>query len=472
MHFKKGSLYLMAAWAITLLTGYLYNFWLTHRFSQGTYGDYQVVTSVLVWMEIVVINGLPYTIQKFIGSHEKQAGAILRTALILQLWVAVCLFAVSFITAPWIAALFKSPSYTYFFRVAFFDVLFLGFYHLLQAYQNGEKQFGKQALLIVLYAVGKLIVGVSLVLIFGSLTSVLLANIAASILGVIWGGILLGNRHLKPGYPSMPLIRFTIASLGFLWLLYLLFSIDLWFVKVYLHSEASGYYGLAGMLARAPYFLCIGVSATMLPTLATALSNGDFSKARHLFQQANQFLWLLLAPVGVLMVIFRYDIISSLFKPEYAPAAPVTAVLVWGMIALAFFFLNATLLNADHRPWLSFILVGATVILDVVLNAVLVPAYGVSGGALSTSLSCLLGSVVSYIFVLKKFRVVMPVVSFLRITGVAAGVGVLAGVSGIHGGWAIPAMIAAMGLYLGILFWIGELSRKDIEEIFGGEPRS
>ena len=52
MHFKKGSLYLTIAWAITLLSGYIYNIWLTHRFSQAMYGDYQVVMSVLLWLEI------------------------------------------------------------------------------------------------------------------------------------------------------------------------------------------------------------------------------------------------------------------------------------------------------------------------------------------------------------------------------------------------------------------------------------
>ena len=471
MHFKKGSLYLMIAWAVTLLTGYLYNFWLTHQFTQEVYGDYQVVISILAFLEIVVINGLPYTIQKFIGSHEEQANAILRTALLLQLWVAGGLFIVSFIAAPWIAVLFKSPNYIYFLRIAFFDVLFLGFFHLLQAYQNGEKQFSKQARLIILYTMGKLILVVSLVLIFGSLTSALVANIGSSILGIIWGFIFLGRRDLKTSYPAMPLIRYAVASLGFLWMLNLLFSVDLWFVKIHLNSAVSGTYGLAGMLARAPYFLCIGVSSTMLPTLATALSKGDLSKTRYLFRQAIQFLWLLLAPVGILMVVFRHDIISFLFKSEYAPAAPVAAVLVWGMIALAFLFLNTTLLNADHRPRLSFFLVGGTVVLDVILNAVFVPVYQEMGGAWSTSLSCLLGLIISSLFVFKRFRVIISGISFYRITGVALCVGVLAEISGIHGGWALPAMVVAMAFYLGILFWIGELSSADLEEIFGGDIR-
>ena len=468
MNFKKGSIYLMIAWAVALVTGYLYNIWLTHRFSQSVYGDYQVIISVLVWLEIVVLHGLPYTIQKFIGSHEEQADAILLTAIYLQLWVAVLLFILSYAAAPWIARALKSVNYTMYLRVAFCDVLFLGFYNLLQAYQNGQQQFGRQSMMIVLYVVGKLAAGVLLVLIFGSLISALLANIVASILGILWGIVFLGRRSLKIRYPARPLLRFTRASLGFLLMLYLLFYIDLWFVKVHLHSAVSGYYGLAGMLSRAPYFLCIGVATTMLPTLSAALTGGELDQAKHLFRQAIQFLWLMLAPIGVLMVIFRNDIISILFKAEYAPAAPVMAVLLWGMIALAFFYLNTTLLNAAHKPRLSFFLVGAMILLDVALNAVYVPRYGVMGGAVSTSFSCFLGMMVSAVLVFRRFRVALSAASFLRITGVAAGVGILAILTGLRGIWAIPAIIVGIVLYLAILFWWGELSRRDIEEIFGG----
>ena len=469
MHFKKGSLYLTFAWAAAMLSGYLYYFWLTYRFRQAVFGDYQVVMSVLTWLETVVINGLPYTIQKFIGSNEKRAGDILKTAFRLQLWVAGLLFSAAFLAAPWIAGLFKNPGYSLYLRVAFCDILFFGFFHLLLAYQNGSKKFGKQALLFVIYAVGKLLAGVSLVLITGSIIAALAANSAASVLGIVWGILFLGKIEVKADYSAGPLMRFTWLSLSYLLLLNLLFSIDLWFVKYHFTSAVSGYYGLAGMLARVPYFLFMGVSMTMLPTLSTALANGDLENACRLFREALQFLWMFMAPVGVLMVAFRKDILSVLFKADYAPSASIMAILVWGMIALAFFYLNTTLINADHRPRLSFGLVGATVVTDVALNIILIPRFHVHGSACATALSCGLGLALSAVFVYRRFHILMPGVSFFRISAAALGVGVMARFSGAAGPVAIPVMIAALLCYFGILFLIGELNLHEVFNHTGKE---
>jgi stage V sporulation protein B len=462
MHFKKGSLYLTLAWAAIMLSGYVYYFWLTYRFKQAVYGDYQVVMSVLLWLETVVINGLPYTIQKFIGSDENKAGGILKTAFKLQLWIAGLLFTAAFLLAPWISGLLRNASYSLYLRVAFCDILFFGFFHLLLSYQNGTKKFGKQALLFAIYAIGKLVAGISLVLITGSIIAALVANSVASILGIIWGVLFLGKVDLKIDYPAGPLMRFTWLSLSYLLLHNLLFSIDLWFIKYHFTSAVSGYYGLAGMLARVPYYLFMGVSMTMLPTLSTALANRDLESTRQQFRQALQFLWVFMAPVGVLMVAFRHDILAVLFKSDYAPSASIMAVLVWGMIALAFFYLNTTLINADHRPWLSFSLAGATVFIDVLLNITLIPRFGVHGGAYATMLSCGLGLALSTIFVYRRFQVLISGPSFFRISAAALAMGILAHFSGAAGKTAIPVMIIALLCYFGMLFLMGELSIREL----------
>ncbi|MBN1779902.1 polysaccharide biosynthesis protein [bacterium] len=466
MNFKRGSLYLMGAWAAALIFGYLYNFWLTHRFSQAVYGDYQVVISILFWLEIVVINGMPYTIQKFLGSETAHSGDILKTAFRLQLLVAASLFLLAFAAAPFIARIFKANSYSFYLRLAFVDILFLGFFHLFTAYQNGVRHFGKQALLIMLYALGKLIVGVVLVFVWGNLNAALAANVAASIIGCLLGVLFLGRFPNAESYPAGPLIRFTMPSLGYLLLLNLLFSIDLWIVNFYLKSAVSGYYGLAGMLARAPYFLFIGVSITMLPTLSVGLSRGDLASVRHMFRQALQFLWLLMAPTGMLVTVFSRDIMAVLFKPEYAPAAPVLAVLVWGMIALSFLFLNTTILNADHQPGLSLLVVGGTVILDVILNMACIPRWGVAAAPLCTVAACTAGLGVSAILVFRRFRVAIPGRSFLKISVTAVIIAGLAWISHIRGPWIFAAIPACLALYTGLLILFGELSRRDLEEIF------
>ena len=131
MSFRRGTVYLTAAWSVVVLTGYVFNVWLARTFTADQYGVYGVVMAVLVWIEIVIINGLPYAVQKFVASDSENAGAILHAAGRIQAVVAVILFAVSYLAAPLIAAFFRDARLTWLFRLAFVDILVYGFFHLL-----------------------------------------------------------------------------------------------------------------------------------------------------------------------------------------------------------------------------------------------------------------------------------------------------------------------------------------------------
>ena len=107
MNFKRGTFYLIVSWTVLLFTGYVLNVLLARYLGPKSYGIYGLVMSVLLWIEIVVINGLPYAVQKFISSDESRSGAILWTAGQMQFVVSVILFGISFALAPLIASFFK-----------------------------------------------------------------------------------------------------------------------------------------------------------------------------------------------------------------------------------------------------------------------------------------------------------------------------------------------------------------------------
>jgi O-antigen/teichoic acid export membrane protein len=63
MDLRKGTLFLILAWAVVLVTGYGLTLVLARLLTREALGDYGLVMSVLVWLEIVVINGLPVAVQ-------------------------------------------------------------------------------------------------------------------------------------------------------------------------------------------------------------------------------------------------------------------------------------------------------------------------------------------------------------------------------------------------------------------------
>ena len=236
MSMKRGTLYLVAAWSSMMLTGYILNVWLGRYFGPEGYGIYGLVISVLMWMEIFVITGLPYSVQKFIASNEEEADSILWTAFQFQFVFTLGLTAICLVIAPLLASLFEDTRLNGYFRVAFLNVFFYGMFHIFVSFQNGKRRFGKQAWLLVIYSTGKLCFVLLFVLLFRSLMGAFLANAAASLIGLGAGYYFLGeNRRWRDveAYDAQALIRFATPTLIYSLMINLLLYIDLWMVRYF-----------------------------------------------------------------------------------------------------------------------------------------------------------------------------------------------------------------------------------------------
>jgi len=474
VNFKQGTLYLILAWVCVLLTSYALHIWLAHTFRPADYGDYGLVMSVLVWIELVVINGIPYAIQKFVSSDNSRAFGILRTGFKVQLIVSVVLFALAFATAPLITKLFRDDKLLFYLRVAFFDILLYGFFHLLMAYQNGLGNFGKQAFLFIIYSVSKLGFVLLLVSLTHSLVGAFIANGAGSLIGLAFGYFFLGKLKKQVPYEARVLIRFAVPALFYSLMLNLFFYVDLWTVKYFLAAQVSGYYVAASMVARVPYFLFLGLSIAILPTVSSALASGKMEEVRSTIQQAVRFLLLLTVPICVLVSIFSRDIMFLLFPADYTFGSKILAVLIWGMTLLTFFSLLTTIINADNKPRLSFKISVLAIATDVILNRILVPRFEAIGGAIGTTLAVGGGAVVAMIFIYQRFHVFVGFRSLLRIGIGAIGVGFVSRLLTVHGFHFLLAFVLGLLFYGLILFIMGEVKMEEILGLFksGGKEET
>jgi O-antigen/teichoic acid export membrane protein len=400
---------------VLLFTGYVLNVLLARYLGPESYGIYGLVMSVLLWIEIVVINGLPYAVQKFISSDESRSGAILWTAGQMQFVVAAVLFGLSFALAPFIANFFKDARLVIWFRVAFIDILVYGFFHIFSSYQNGLRHFGKQALLLIVYGLSKLGFVIFFIFVTRTLTGVFLANVAGSIVGLIMSLLFLGKDIQIGAYDRLQLIRFAFPSLLYFLMMNLLLYIDLWVVNYFLGKTTGGYYVAASTIARIPYFVVFGLSATVLPTLSNKLKSGVLSEAKTTIQSSFKLFLLMALPLGIVITLFPRDIIVFIYSVVYIQSGSILPIFVWGMIFLAFFSILTTIINADNAPHISFWIAVLTVLIDVICNVKLVPVYGIIGGAFATTATVGFGVLIAILYVYRRFRFLLDPRSSLRI---------------------------------------------------------
>jgi stage V sporulation protein B len=163
--------------------------------------------------------------------------------------------------------------------------------------------------------------------------------------------------------------------------------VDFWAVTIYLSDEVSGYYYMASLISRVPFFIFLGLTATLLPTLSSELFAKRMQSVRGTIRISMRILLLFSAPVLVMVTLFSREIVSFVYTSQNAPAGDIVQILIWSITLLTLLSILTTIINADGKPTVSFILTGSCVLLDIVLNLILVPRYGVTGAAAATTIA-------------------------------------------------------------------------------------
>lgn len=410
----------MIGQTVFVLSGYAVNIFLSRTLGVEQYGVFGVVMSVLVWVELSVIVGIPTAMQKFIGEDQKHAYTLRKVALGMQLKYSIVVFLLFFLSADVLADLLNDHSLAFYLRVASVDIVLYALYRLFINVHNGMKKFGKQTVASIVYAAGKMAAIFVLVWRGAAVAGALAGNAIGSALG------LLAAVFLKPGiapsemnFEKRRIIRYATPIILFTLLMNLFLSLDLWFVKAFLDSAAAGYYVAASTVAKVPYFLFLALSFTLLPSLAKAKKQEDAPRVQQLVWQSTRILLASLSFISVLVISSAAELIELLFTELYAPAAPILQILICGLSFLTVFMVFATMLNVEDRPTSSLWLSCVVAVINLALNFWWVPRFGITGAAWATTSSTFAGMMWAGILVYREFAVAINLRAVARMAAAA-----------------------------------------------------
>ncbi|MEU4425275.1 MATE family efflux transporter [Actinoplanes sp. NPDC024001] len=139
-------------------------------------------------------------------------------------------------------------------------------------------------------------------------------------------------------------------------------------------------YAVAGRFVVLIQFANQGLSQSVQPRLAEALSTGDRAAANHLYQTATGWLVLVTWPVNLLVICGAPDYLR-LFGAEYTAGVPVVRVLAGAMlVATGCGMVDMVLAMAGRTSAnLGNVLIALTVMIG--LDVLLVPRWGALGAA-------------------------------------------------------------------------------------------
>jgi len=415
-----GTIYLMAAQAAFVASGYAIHIGLARLLGPSDYGIYAVVISLMTMVNLILTTGIPQAVSKYVAHDDGSAEEIKKMALKMQLVFSLAIFSVYFLLAGQIALLLNDASLTPYLRASSFIVPGYAVYSVLVGYLNGLREYKKQAITAVSYSIFKAVFILAMVLagyaIMGAVVGFVFTPIAGLLIAIYFtrhrkisehSPALTGNKlspvqtlgdHILNRTPSItvkqimdfavPIALFSVAT-------NLIMSVDLFFVKAYLTNYDTGIYSAASMISRVPFFLIGGLYGALFPAISNSTASNNIEKTRKYISQSLKYSLMAMVPAVLIISYFSDELITLVYSGDYAGGAQVLSILVVGLGFYSLFFLFTTILNGSGRPRDSLIISVVVLGLDVVLNFLLVPGYGMIGAAAATAGACMVGFVVS-----------------------------------------------------------------------------
>ena len=163
-------------------------------------------------------------------------------------------------------------------------------------------------------------------------------------------------------------------------------KIDQVMIKQMLGEVQVGYYASAVRLCEAWYFLPVVVTSSLFPAIITAKNNSNL-----LYQSRLQKLYDLLAWIAIAIALpttfLSKFIIQLLYKPEFLPAAPVLTIYIWAGVGTFLGIASSQYLITENLTKIAFYRTTIGMIINIILNFILIPIYGITGSAIATLIS-------------------------------------------------------------------------------------
>lgn len=229
---------------------------------------------------------------------------------------------------------------------------------------------------------------------------------------------------------------------------------------------AVGHYAAAVRLTEALNILPVAFMVSVFPLFSKYFisSRERLEKAYHL---SFKYMAIIIVPIAMGVCILSEPIIKLIYGTQFLNVAPALGILIWSEIFAFLGVIHLNILISVGLQKLDFIFTLSGAVVNIILNIVLIPHYGIIGAAVATVISYGVGVPLScFLIKTRKYGRAM-VQSMLKPFIAAAIMGCFtyfAFVFHIH--LAVIILVSAM-LYFGLIVLLKGLNAQDREYIRG-----
>lgn len=434
-HFSRALVWLTASEIVFNIASYVVHASVGRILGPADYGRYGLVITLTTMIIVLVGNGLPTAMSKYLSEVFEKAPwkvpLIKREGAKMQVVIMGSLTVLFFLASPLIARFLGDPSLAPLFALSSLIIPAFAAASFYLHYYSGLHYFRFQAMLKIIRSFARLLFIIGLAFLFGlpgSVAGYILAPLSVFIVGLVADRVI-----TKRSFSQKPEEGFSFSGkvlLAYAWpfTLFLLFyefvlTLDLYLVKAILKDDvATGLYNAAITVGRIPYYLFYALAVLMIPAIAKAQADRGPAETGALVGKSLRLMAFLLFPFVTLLAVYAEPILRLFYGDRYRGAVEAMSIFSLGAGFLTVFYVLSFALHGAGRVSIPMKLAAIGVFFTFVLNFFFIPPFGIEGAAAATSVISFFLMIAVLIYTKRHFSVALPaslwVVSILSAAGV------------------------------------------------------
>lgn len=409
----RGSMWISIAALITFFLGLLTSALLARLLDKELFGVFAVCVAVASLLATICDLGLNSAVRYFASffsakKQEKKLASYISVLLKYKIYMVVAIALFMYLFSNSLASTFHSPQAASYFELAALYMGLLSVFGFLQLAIGGLKLFGKAAFISFILSVLKFILVPALVFygfgISGALLGFVIATGIVTMIMVYW---LRGWLTFKPEKIDLGrAVSYSLyAGIGGVASTILIWT-DSIMLGLFLVPVFVGFYRIAITLSLAVSgLISSGISGVLFPSLTTLEARGDRKRLQRYFDESVKYGAFVSIPASFGLALVSGPLVLILFGVQYASAISALVILSPFPFAALMSVITNAVFKSLNKPVIMAKIFTIMAVLNIALNAVLIPVWGIDGAATATISTWLVGILISAILLKKKLNI-------------------------------------------------------------------
>lgn len=407
----KGSIIVFLGTGIGLGLTFLTKIIIARSVSQDIYGMYALLLAILEIITMIALLGLGPGAARFIAylKEKREAENIKRVILIclkITLGAGLAFAFLFFFLASWIStSIFHEPQLTLPLKIFSLGIPFLVIINILSSIFRGFNQVKPKVYFLDILMRLLIILFISIVIFLGySLVEIVLGRLLALIVTAIsftWYthkklSFFFSKRKIEEKKDSRlvkRLLSFSLPLLATTILATIMTKVDTLMIGYFRTPQEVGLYNGAIPLARLLQIILSSVGFIYLPILTGLWAKKLLPDIKRTYQVLTKWVFSAVFPVFLIFFIFPKHCLNLFFGVDFIPAFASLQIIAFGFLIHVLFGMNGltTMVIGKTRinMWANII----AVLVNIALNIILIPKFGIVGAALASCTSLILRNV-------------------------------------------------------------------------------